>query len=108
MSTLSFLHEIVQLGLPDLGHPVIDTGVGDRVPGEFVDIVIKIGVEDREHLDKFVHREFFLLLCLVLEGIDIDLVDPAVQGISGEGTDKIPGFFCGCTLDEAGARSALQ
>jgi hypothetical protein len=79
---------------------VIDNGIGDRVPGKIVDVIIKIGIEDIEHPDKFLDREFLCFFCLVLERIDIDLVDPPVYGISRKRTDQVPGFFCRRSPDE--------
>ena len=84
---------MVELGLPDLGHAVVHARVDHRIPRQLVEVVIEMGEEDGEHLDELVDRELFLFLCLVLEGIDIDLAHAPVHRIFREGKDKIPGFF---------------
>ena len=57
---------MVELGLPDLGHPVVDAGIDDRVPGKLIDVVIEVGEEDEEHLDQFLDREFIHFFCFIL------------------------------------------
>ena len=67
--------------------------------GSLVDIVVEMGEEDEEHLDEFLDREFLLLLCLVLECIEIDLAHAPVYRILRVGTDPgILPFFAAAPL----------
>ena len=89
---LALLHHMVELGLPDLGHAVVHARIDHRIPRELVEVVVEVGEEDEQHLDELVDREFVLFLCLVLEGIEIDLAHAPVHRVFrvGEGPGTSP------------------
>ncbi|MDD1704596.1 MAG: hypothetical protein LUP97_05135 [Methanoregula sp.] len=64
--SLALSYHVIQRGLLDLGHMMVDHDIGHRVPQESVDILVKMMGEEEEDLDELFYRTLVFLFRLVL------------------------------------------